>query len=70
MEVYRWEDRKFGKLEPLRFGAERDFEDLLEKTQLWSWVNRSASSADNPRSVGQNRKLTYWHWIGRAIALL
>ena len=31
MEVYRWEDRKFGKLEPLRFGAERDFEDLLEK---------------------------------------
>ena len=31
MEVYRWEDRKFGKLEPLRFSAERDFEDLLEK---------------------------------------
>ena len=31
MEVYRWEDRKFGKLEPLHFGAERDFEDLLEK---------------------------------------
>lgn len=31
MEVYRWEDRKFGKLEPLRFGKERDFEDLLEK---------------------------------------
>lgn len=31
MEVYRWEDRKFGKLEPLRFGEERDFEDLLEK---------------------------------------
>ena len=31
MEVYRWEDRKFGKLEPLRFGEEREFEDLLEK---------------------------------------
>ena len=31
MEVYRWEERKFGKLEPLRFGAERDFEDLLEQ---------------------------------------
>ena len=31
MEVYRWEDRKFGRFEPLRFGAERDFEDLLEK---------------------------------------
>ncbi len=31
MEVYRWEDRKFGKFEPLRFGEERDFEDLLEK---------------------------------------
>ncbi len=31
MEVYRWEDRKFGKLQPLRFGTERDFEDLLEQ---------------------------------------
>ncbi len=31
MEVYRWETRKFGKLQPLRFGAERDFEDLLEQ---------------------------------------
>ena len=31
MEVYRWEDRKFGRLEPLRFGEEREFEDLLEK---------------------------------------
>ncbi len=31
MEVYRWENRKFGKLQPLHFGAERDFEDLLEQ---------------------------------------
>ncbi len=31
MEVYRWEDQKFGKLQPLRFGTERDFEDLLEQ---------------------------------------
>ena len=31
MEVYRWEGKGFRQLDPLRFGEERDFEDLLEQ---------------------------------------
>ena len=31
MEVYRWEGRGFRQLDTLRFGEERDFEDLLEQ---------------------------------------
>ncbi|MCZ6679436.1 MAG: hypothetical protein O7E52_19570 [Candidatus Poribacteria bacterium] len=57
MEIYRWEGKGFRQLTPLRFGEERDFEDLLERDAALLLENEQICVISRQTPVGKSQKI-------------
>jgi hypothetical protein len=57
MEVYRWEGKGFRQLHPLRFGEERDFEDLLEQDAALLFENERVLIVSRQAPIGGSQKV-------------
>ncbi len=57
MEIYRWKEKGFRQLDPLRFGEERDFEDLLEQDPALLLGNERTCVISRQAPIGRSQKV-------------